>query len=79
MTATIPVDTSADAPVLHRREERGVHWITLNQPKAFNVLSEELLADLQRQLDAIAADAGARGSTITRRCLRSAARSCCRS
>ncbi|HOB67906.1 enoyl-CoA hydratase [Ottowia sp.] len=60
MTATIPVDTSADAPVLHRRDERGVHWITLNQPKAFNVLSEEVLADLQRQLDAIAADAGAR-------------------
>lgn len=64
MTATHPAETSADALVLHRRDARGVHWLTLNQPKAFNVLSEQVLAELQRQLDAIAADDGARALVI---------------
>jgi enoyl-CoA hydratase/carnithine racemase len=64
MTATHPAETSADAMVLHRRDARGVHWLTLNQPTAFNVLSEQVLAELQRQLDAIAADDGARALVI---------------
>ncbi|WP_096696098.1 enoyl-CoA hydratase [Polaromonas sp. AER18D-145] len=48
------------APVLHTRDERGVNWLTLNRPAAFNTLSEEMLAALQAALDAVAADPGAR-------------------
>ena len=46
--------------VLHHRDARGVHRLTLNQPKAFNVLSETVLTELQGQIDAIAADDAAR-------------------
>ena len=52
--------TSADAIVLHERDARGVHRITLNQPRAFNVLGEATLTQLQRLLAEIAADAQAR-------------------
>ncbi len=55
---------ASDAPVRHQRDARGVHWLTLSQPKAFNVLSEAALDALQRQLDAIAADEGARALVI---------------
>jgi enoyl-CoA hydratase/carnithine racemase len=48
------------APVLHTRDDRGVNWLTLNRPAAFNTLSEEVLAALQAALDAVAADPGAR-------------------
>lgn len=53
-------DAPAEAVVLHRSDVRGVHVLTLNQPRAFNVLSEAALAELQRQVDAIAADGSAR-------------------
>ena len=52
--------TASDPPVRHARDARGVHRLTLAQPKSFNVLSEAALAELQHQLDAIAADEGAR-------------------
>lgn len=52
--------TDVDAPVRHERDAHGVHRLTLNTPKSFNVLSEAVLAELQRQLDAIAADDAAR-------------------
>ena len=55
---------SPELPVRHERDARGVHRLTLNQPKAFNVLSEAALAELQRQLDTIAADEGARALVI---------------
>ena len=45
-----------DTPVRHERDARGVHRLTLNTPKSFNVLSEAVLTELQRQLDLIAAD-----------------------
>ena len=48
------------APVLHTRDDRGVNWLTLNRPAAFNTLSEEMLAALQPALDAVAADPAAR-------------------
>jgi enoyl-CoA hydratase/carnithine racemase len=48
------------APVLHTRDERGVNWLTLNRPAAFNALSEEMLAALQAALDTVAADPHAR-------------------
>ncbi|MFV0681581.1 enoyl-CoA hydratase [Ottowia sp.] len=59
MTTPSP-DSHADAPLHHQRDARGVHTLTLNQPKAFNVLSQAMLAELQRQIDLIAADEGAR-------------------
>ena len=49
-----------DGLVLHQHDARGVHRLTLNSPKSFNVLGEGVLAELQRQLDVIAADDGAR-------------------
>jgi len=48
------------APVLHTRDDRGVNWLTLNRPAAFNTLSEEMLAALQTALDAVATDPAAR-------------------
>ena len=52
--------TPGDALVLHASDVRGVHLLTLNQPKAFNVLSEAMLTELQHRLDRIAADPSAR-------------------
>lgn len=50
----------SSAPVLHTRDDRGVTWLTLNRPAAFNTLSEEMLAALQAALDAVGADPAAR-------------------
>ena len=50
----------SSAPVLHTRDDRGVNWLTLNRPAAFNTMSEEMLAALQAALDAVAADPAAR-------------------
>ena len=47
-------------PVLHARDERGVHTLTLNRPASFNTLGEDVLAALQSALDAIALDSAAR-------------------
>ena len=48
-------------PVLLRStDSRGVVTLTLNRPHAFNALSEEMLAALQRELDAIAQDESVR-------------------
>ena len=49
-----------DGLVLHQHDARGVHRLTLNSPKSFNVLGEAVLGELQRQFDAIAADPTAR-------------------
>jgi enoyl-CoA hydratase/carnithine racemase len=52
---------SLDEPILlHARDARGVHTLTLNTPKAFNALSEAMLAALSAELQAIAADDTAR-------------------
>ena len=51
---------ATDALVLDERDERGVVTLTLNRPLAFNALSEAMLAALQAQLDAVAADDSAR-------------------
>jgi len=42
--------------VLRSQDGRGVVTLTLNRPQAFNALSEELLAALQREFDAIGKD-----------------------
>jgi enoyl-CoA hydratase/carnithine racemase len=46
--------------LLHTRDARGVHRLTLNHPASFNTLSETMLAALQRALSAIAQDEQAR-------------------
>lgn len=51
---------SEEPILLHKRDARGVHTLTLNTPKAFNALSEAMLEALSARLDEIAADAGAR-------------------
>ncbi|MDO5626530.1 MAG: enoyl-CoA hydratase [Pseudomonadota bacterium] len=63
-TPSVSSPAPGDAPVLHRRDARGVHWLTLNQPKAFNVLGEAVLGSLQQHLARIAADEGARALVI---------------
>jgi enoyl-CoA hydratase/carnithine racemase len=56
----------AQEPILrHDRDARGVHTLTLNTPKAFNALSEAMLAALAAALDEVAADASARAVVIT--------------
>jgi enoyl-CoA hydratase/carnithine racemase len=51
-------------PILLRADEGGVATLTLNRPGQFNSLSEEMLAELQAALDAIAQDAGVRAVVI---------------
>lgn len=49
-----------DAPLLHERDARGVHRLTLNRPARFNTLSEALLAALTQALSDVSADETAR-------------------
>ena len=51
---------NTDTLVMHEKDARGVVTLTLNRPTAFNSLSEAMLAALQQQLDAVAADRSAR-------------------
>ena len=53
-------NAAGSAPLLHARDGRGVHTLTLNRPGSFNALSEDMLAALQTALDAVAADRAAR-------------------
>ena len=46
--------------VLRRQDEHGVVTLTLNRPHAFNALSEKMLAELQREVEAIAKDESVR-------------------
>ena len=58
--ATPSSPTADGAVLLHARDDRGVHTLTLNTPRSFNVLSEAMLAALQAAIDAVAADPQAR-------------------
>lgn len=55
---------SENPAILLRADEGVVATLTLNRPGQFNSLSEELLAELQDALDAIAADASVRAVVI---------------
>lgn len=46
--------------LLHERDARGVHRLTLNSPASFNTLSEAMLTALQKALSAVAQDEQAR-------------------
>src|SRR5881392_4369387 len=53
--------SEAEEPlVLRSQDARGVVTLRLNRPQAFNALSEQMLAALQRELDAIAQDESVR-------------------
>ena len=60
MSAASASASGQTPPLLHTRDERGVHTLVLNRPATFNALSEEMLAALQTALDEIALDASAR-------------------
>lgn len=49
-------DAAPPPCLLSACDARGVKTLTLNRPDAFNALSEDLLAALQRELDATASD-----------------------
>lgn len=49
-----------EEPILLRTDHNGVVTLTLNRPKQFNALSQEMLAALQSALDAIAQDEAVR-------------------
>ncbi|NQW92856.1 MAG: enoyl-CoA hydratase [Polaromonas sp.] len=54
------ISTELPPPVLHTRDDRGVHTLVLNRAKAFNALSDDMLAAMQAALDFVALDATAR-------------------
>lgn len=57
-------DTASTDLLLNHRDARGVHTLTLNAPRSFNVLSEAMMASFQSALDAVAADPQARAVVI---------------
>jgi enoyl-CoA hydratase/carnithine racemase len=46
----------AETPMLLRRDEAGVAYLTLNRPAQFNALSQAMLEALIAEIDAIAGD-----------------------
>ena len=58
MTTTIA--TPVEEKLVLRRDDGGVATLTLNRPKQYNALSEELLTELQSALDAVAEDKSVR-------------------
>ncbi len=52
------------SPLLHSRDARGVHTLTLNRPASFNTLGEDMLADLQAALDGVSRDPDARALVL---------------
>ena len=59
MTSTKTLENSSnslDAPFLLRSDDDGVTTLTFNRPNEMNALSQEMLAALQCELDAIAKD-----------------------
>jgi len=60
MSATAAALQSREEQILLREDSGGIATLTLNRPKHYNALSEELLAQLQSMLAAIAADESVR-------------------
>jgi enoyl-CoA hydratase/carnithine racemase len=55
---------TASSLLLRQDDGRGVTTLTLHRPEAFNALSEDLLAALQQELDALATDEQLRAVVI---------------
>ena len=51
---------SSETSITSTRDARGVVTLTLNRPAQFNALSEALMTEMQRELDALARDEGVR-------------------
>ena len=60
MSSTATLTPSVAEKVLQRDDRAGVATLTLNRPKQYNALSEELLTDLQSALVSIGKDASVR-------------------
>ncbi|HYQ98401.1 MAG TPA: enoyl-CoA hydratase [Casimicrobiaceae bacterium] len=60
MNAPEPAAAVAAEPAVRREDRDGVATLTLNRPRQFNAISRAMLNELQRALDAIAADAAVR-------------------
>lgn len=56
----IDADQTGSVPLLLRSDARGIVTLTLNRPKQYNALSEELLAELRATLEAIGEDSSVR-------------------
>jgi len=64
-SASRPKMSEKEEPLILRTQDaRGVVTLTLNRPKAFNALSEAMLAELQREFNAIASDESVRAVVI---------------
>ncbi|HVM79774.1 MAG TPA: enoyl-CoA hydratase [Stellaceae bacterium] len=63
MSAAVASTTSAER-VLLRKDDAGVAWLTLNRPAQRNALSIALMAALQAEVDAIAADKSVKAVVI---------------
>ena len=60
MSATAAAQQVHVEPILLRQDANGIATITLNRPKQYNALSEELLTELQSMLDAVGNDTSVR-------------------
>jgi enoyl-CoA hydratase/carnithine racemase len=60
MSATAAVQQVQVEPILLRQDANGIATITLNRPKQYNALSEELLTQLQSMLDTVGNDTSVR-------------------
>jgi enoyl-CoA hydratase/carnithine racemase len=60
LTMTTTIATPVEEKLLLRHDAGGVTTLTLNRPKHYNALSEQLLSDLQSALDAIGKDPSVR-------------------
>ncbi len=56
--------TPSEPLLLHERDARGVHRLTLNAPRSFNALSSSMLDALQGALDVVRDDKDARAVVI---------------
>ncbi len=64
MTTSSPSETLASGELLHQRDARGVHWLTLASPQTFNVRGESMLDALQQAIACVAADEAARALVL---------------
>ncbi len=64
LTEQATMAATAEPMVRRAQDARGVRTLTLNRPQSFNALSEAMLAALQRELDAIAADESVRAVVL---------------
>ena len=74
MTANDPAE-----PVLLRRDEGGIAFLTLNRPAARNALSVALMGALEAALEAIGADPAVKSSSSAAPARRSAPATICAS